>query len=205
VILAVLASLLLWPLYLGLFIPLALLGVPLLAVLSLFRAWRYRLSQFPQFNETRNQYPLAAWLGGRWTWLWGNEEDGVDGPDWWRDRMGIVPVVGKLSLRQRLVRSWAAYRWSAFRNPVNNLRFIPYLNPVIVPTRIRHKLWGSNGAAFTWQGPYAGLLMFPVIRGRVFRFWLGWKLKPADAQGVAPDDMRRVRCGFAIQFKAIGD
>lgn len=45
------------------------------------------------------------WRGGLLTWIWSNEEDGIVGP-------GIG------------LNRWNAYKWSALRNPCNNLRFV---------------------------------------------------------------------------------
>jgi hypothetical protein len=193
-ILAALASLILWPLYLCLFLPLAIIGAVILAPLSLFRMHSYRPSRFEAFRGPLGEDKVAAWWGGWLTWLWGNEEDGVNGPLWWRNRTGVLPSVSGVALAQRLARAWSTYRWSAHRNPVNNLRFLPVVCPTINPTRIRSKQW-DNGF-FCWQGVYAGVMHFPVIRGRVFRFWLGWKLKPEDAQGVPAEDFRATGCGL---------
>jgi hypothetical protein len=183
-ILAILASLILWPLYLAVFLVLAIIGLVLLLPLSLLKAWRWRFTRvFPDLRE------VSAWRGGWLTWVWGNEEDGVTGPDWWLRRT-------------KGSKAWlVAYRWSALRNPVNNLRFIRAINPVIDPKRVRAVRWDSG--FFCWQGAFAGVMHFPVIRGQVFRFWLGWKLKPEDRHGVPATDFRAHGCGFAIQFKRI--
>lgn len=200
--LAILASLILWPVYLAVFLVLSAIGAVILAPLSLLGLYYWRPSMFPQFRGTSGEERRSVWSFGWLTWLWGNEEDGVTGPRWWRIRTDAL-VGGTL-----LARAWSTYRWSAHRNPVNNLRFIPGLNPRIQPDRIHY--WspgpGTPGhqLTLTWQGVHAGLIAFPVIRGRTFRFWLGWKLKPQDAGGVADEDMRKVRCGFAIQFKRVG-
>lgn len=83
---------------------LMVIGWVILLPLAAFRCWTVRESlKFPGRQ-------IAVWRGGVATWLWGNEEDGVIGnaahqaafPD---DRIG-------------------AYLWSAWRNPVNNLRFV---------------------------------------------------------------------------------
>src|SRR5690606_23980281 len=153
---AILASLILWPLYVGVALTLQLVGLVLLVPLCLFRMWSWRRSYVAQF---RPRGPIAAGWGGWLTWLWGNEEDGVNGPMWWAERTRAYDG-GRLRL------AWSAYRWSALRNPVNNLRFVPGINPVIDPARVRH--WREGRWAFTWQGLYAGFMWFPVIRGRTF-------------------------------------
>lgn len=74
--------------------------------------------------------------------------------------------------------------------------------PIIVPAKIRHDFglyWD-----YVRQGPFAGFVWFPRIGTRIFRFWVGWKLKAEDRYGVPMTDMRRARCGFALQFKRAG-
>lgn len=184
-----------WLLYSAVAIVLNAIGLVLLLPLSACHAWRRRPSKVFPFAPHAG-FPITAWRGGWLTWLWGNEEDGVTGPQWWLIRTGATVLP---SNRWKLAR--AAYRWSALRNPSNNMRFIPGVNPVIEPSRIQ-----SVRAArwiFTWQGPFAGFIWFPRIGEKVFRFWIGWKLKPEDAQGVDDHDMRKPRCGFAMQFKRV--
>lgn len=185
-ILAILASLIFWPIYIAVDLALTVIGMVILLPMSLGRAWVFRPSKVWPGSRI-----VDAWRGGWLTWIWGNEEDGVAGADWY--------------IREKALAGWAvwriAYVWSAWRNSANNLRFVPFINPVIEPKRVRFV--GGTHWSFTWQGLYAGLTLYPVIRGRVFRFWIGWKLKPGDTIGVPDDDVRKVRCGFALQFKAL--
>ena len=57
------------------------------------------------------EYPkvVTAWRGGALTFLWGNEEDGVTGADFY-----LPHAPSRLR----------AYLWSAWRNSANNLRFV---------------------------------------------------------------------------------
>lgn len=221
---AILASLVLWPLYLALALTLDVLGLVLLLPLSALRAWRFRGSMAfaadgsPLSDNWRTMEDadvprhITSWRGGWLTWLWGNEEDGVTGPGWWRER-----TLGGYSLGPPwYVRALSAYRWSALRNPSNNLRFVPLINPVIRPEAIRARVWSRTPrwpawrlprvyeTILTWQGVYSGIRCHIAFRGAQYRFWLGWKLKPEDAQGIPPGDMRAPRCGWATQFKRIG-
>jgi hypothetical protein len=205
-ILAILASLILWPAYVAVFLVLAVLGYAVMFPLALCHLWVWNFSRVYHHGGTplhpadvgRTGRHITRWCGGWLTWVWGNEEDGVTGPVWWEQRTKAE--------HGYVERAWSAYRWSAHRNPVNNLRFIPWVNPVIEPARIRfsQRALGYSDWTFTWQGPYAGLLGFIMVRRRTFRFWLGWKLKPDDRRGVPDTDMRKPRCGFAIQFKRVG-
>jgi len=70
------------------------------------RAWVVRRSRVADFDGRQ----VTAWRGGWLTWPWGNEEDGVTGADFYRERF-------KDERR-------CAYLWSAWRNPANNLRFV---------------------------------------------------------------------------------
>ena len=79
---------------------LAIIGVPVVGVLAYFRLW---IGMY-----VYGMHVHSEWRGGRWTWLWGNDEDGVVGPDWYN------PLASR----------WLAFKWSALRNPVNNLRFL---------------------------------------------------------------------------------
>jgi hypothetical protein len=220
-----LRSLPLWLAYSSVALVLDTVGLVIMVPLAGFQLWHVRGSKvYRQDGRRRDAYnrarfpaggrPVTAWHGGWLTWLWGNEEDGVTGPAWWWDR------TCRGYARHNApwwVSAWSAYRWSALRNPSNNMRFLPGINPVIRPEAVRswtweaQKLpaagwpWPSLLAAFlAWQGPYSGILLNIAFRGRVFRFWWGWKLKPEDSQGIPPDDMRAPRCGFATQFKRIG-
>lgn len=189
-ILRILLSLPLWLAYTALEVVLDVIGLFVIGGLALTQSVTARRSKFwPRL--------VVTWKGGWLTWLWGNEEDGVVGPTWWTQ---LNPNRGG---------RWLAFHWSALRNPVNNLRFVPGINPVIEPKRIKFIDWVSEPGkpdvivVYTWQGIYSGLLILFPFRGGTFRFWLGWKLKPEDRSGVADTDMRKPRCGFAIQFKRV--
>ena len=81
---------------------LGIIGIPLAAALLLTSAYSMRLSRYFPARV------IAVWRGGALTWLWGNEEDGVFGPQVYNPSMT----------------KWRAFVWSALRNPVGNLRFL---------------------------------------------------------------------------------
>lgn len=220
----VIRSLPLWLGYSLLALALDVIGLVLIALLSACHAWHWDFSRvyrddgrpLADADKGRTGRHVTRWRGGWLTWLWGNEEDGVTGPVWWQQRTGVhgaYPMVGMYWHK-----AWSAYRWSALRNPSNNLRFIPIINPVIAPARIRSWEWTRTKplhraqyagpvlqyAVLTWQGVFSGIRCHILFRGSQYRFWWGWKLKPEDAQGVPPTDMRAPRCGFGTQFKRIG-
>lgn len=86
---------------------LACVGILLLIPLSLFRLWRGIYVVYPPNNKMRF---VTSWRGGKWTWLWGNIEDGVTGPAWY-----------ELRVKNPRLR---AYVWSALRNSASNFRWI---------------------------------------------------------------------------------
>lgn len=67
------------------------------------------------------------WRGGYATWIFGNLEDGIVGP-------GIG------------LNRWNAYKWSALRNPCNNLRFVPGVSKVGRP--LWYRTWMLFGKEF---------------------------------------------------------
>jgi hypothetical protein len=82
------------------------LGLVLLLPLAGLKLWVERPSTaYPTHS-------VLAWRGGWATWLWGNEENGVlcDAR-----KRAQFPVDDRV----------CAYVWSALRNNVNNLRFVP--------------------------------------------------------------------------------
>lgn len=132
-------------------------------------------------------------LHWRW-WLrpWDNLEHGIAGPpsyrpDWPRWRRILV--------------------WSAWRNPVNGLRFM--FGVTVDPPRIRYvgnsldPELDAMGApdqtfwAFTWQGPLAGFKLARAHERIMTEVWLGWKLLPRDRDGVVTERTQNV--GFALQ------
>ena len=100
-------------------IPLFIIGIPVCAVL----AW----GGFSYFAED-NKYHWP-----RWAYIWDNPEDGVDGA-WYQ--------------RANKHRSYAMneFIWSALRNPVNNLRYVPGVSGIGRP--YWRKTWGAVPGGF---------------------------------------------------------
>jgi hypothetical protein len=155
----------LWLARLGILLVFAVPGVPLVLVLAVFRVYRPRFS--PQFGRDVMQFPWPFYP-------YCNFEDGVDGlrggdpaQQWWADR-----TIGQSDARRIFV-------WSAFRNPVDSLRWVPLINPRIDPARVRYvgldrePQDGESGWYFAWQGLYSCIRWEFEVRGRFYRFWLG--------------------------------
>lgn len=190
----VLLSLPFWLVRVVLLLVLATLGIPIVWILSRQgMCWPTRSKHF----DYRIVLQFAPFF-----WLWTNDEDGVDGlrggdpaQQWWADKTtGWSP-------QKRI------FVWSAFRNPVDSLRWVPLLNPKLDTTRVRfigmdhEPAKGETGWYFAWLAgtPYSCIR----VERRGFRFWLGTKLKPEDRSALQPGDVRTIRCDFACQLKRV--
>lgn len=176
-----------------LFLPLWLLGLPIVAACA-WQAWCWP-TKAKRFDRTVLTFP-------RIFSLYSNDEDGVDGlrggdpaQQWWADK------TAGWSPQKRI------FIWSAMRNPVDSLRWIPLINPKLDPSRVRFVGMdhepndGESGWYFAWLAGTA----YSCIRVERwgFRFWLGTKLHPEDAKGLQSGDVRAIRCDFAIQLKRV--
>lgn len=191
--LRILVSIPLWLLRVALLLVLAAIGIPVIGALA-WQGW-YWPTPSKRFNRTILQFPRVAGL-------WNNDEDGVDGlrggdpaQNWWADKTaGWSP--------QRRI-----FVWSALRNPVDSLRWVPLINPKLDPSRVRfigmdHEPGdGESGWYFAWLAgtPYSCIR----VEYFAFRFWLGAKIHPEDVRGLQPGDYRAIRCDFACQFKRV--
>lgn len=176
-----------------------LLGWVLIPPQALLYKWLAKERKSYEFNKT-----VLAWRIPL-MYPWGNEEDGIvngeefiDWPKWFR----II-------------------YWSAVRNPANNLRFIPILNVKIVPEKVKYKGafkgldpnhvvtlkdFDDDTKRFwylCWQGPYSNIRFHFKMFGKIWRFWIGWKIYPEDQDGIPEWSHRKNGAGFALQFKRI--
>lgn len=191
--LRILLSIPFWLARLAILLFFAVLGLPIVFVLA-WQAWCWPTVS-KRFNRTVLQFPRIAWL-------WNNQEDGVDGlrggdpaQQWWADK-----TAGWSPIRRIFV-------WSALRNPVDSLRWVPLLNPIIFVPGVsfigmdHEPAKGENGWYFAWLAgtPYSCIR----VERWGFRFWLGTKLHPEDRNGLQPGDPRAIRCDFACQLKRV--
>jgi len=116
----------------------------------------------------------------RGLWLFGNDEDGYD-PNWYRI---LHPTWGVFKRR------WV---WAAFRNSVNNLRFIKVLNPPPQMDKIQYRRWGN--LYFIWQGIFC---RFVYIGKTGTWYTLGWKYWTIDA-ALPCKDIRKFGVGFGAR------
>ena len=142
--------------------------------------------RFAPTEQKPSMFGTGPILGFRWKWLdlWlGNYEDGLAPELWAKESNGT------------------AYGWF-LRNPVTNLRFIPFLSTTPDPSRVRwignDWVWETRDSVrhgfVCWQGPYGGFR----IQGAKYGVWLGFKVRPRDASGVA--DYRTWGISMACQF-----
>ncbi len=193
-----------WALYIVAVAPLYVLGYPIVAALIVFRQYTWRQSYFWP-------YAILTWKP-RWAYLWGNEEDGVDGTRgyvkwpgtdqwqnaWWIEKMANWGTWGRMLV------------WSAYRNPICNARFIKPLGFKINRGEIA---WTGNSplpretTKTTWvpqwflcaHGWYSGF----YFAWRKVYFRIGWNVFPGDAN---PDDglgYRAYGAGFKLQLGRI--
>lgn len=181
-----------WIVRLAIFLPLAIMGIPLVY-------WQTSRGKHSPRPSKRFSHTLLLW--STWfMWPWQNEEDGVDGlrggdpaQQWWADK------TAGWSPQKRI------FVWSALRNPVDSLRWVPVLNPQLIPREVHfigmdhEPEKGEGGWYFAWMGPYSCIR----YETKHFRFWFGWKIRPEDRCGLQPGDVRAIRCDFAMQAKRV--
>lgn len=216
------------PVWLAYLIPmtlLVLLGfiiVPLAAALDYLAnryniipyTWTMRASRASLYKGRA----VMAWRP-RWLWIFGNEEDGIDG------------TANGFQRRAGTTFSWAVawqiFAWSAWRNSVGNARWLPFFGLTIsdpkdivvyVPPSgldAMHLTAGFTPFADRWNeyrklGPYIARygwqfeLKFPWYSSSLCRnagcftcaphrryFWIGWRIAQQDAPNTG--------IGFAFQ------
>lgn len=145
----------------------------------------------------------------KFMYIWSNQEDGLDGAEEYRDKPLWFRII----------------YWAVVRNSSSNLRFVPYISVKLNPEKIKFITFGQvknlNGdininpslrdydrddltfGILIWQGIYSNLRIQFKMNGKIYRFWIGWKLYAHDKLGISPADYRYYGAGFATQFKRI--
>ena len=196
-------SVLTWFLHeLCIFLPLFIIGLVLVPIAYLF-------------GTERDQFQNLHFKLRKLMWLWDNDEDGIDGHTWWADQN-----VGKS--QWGLVWSWY------LRNPVNNLKYIPYFNPIItnplhnqyIGTAMDNLLEDTNPRAenqwfYCWKFPHWGFYYYnyDFSKNTYTKFFIGWRIRPQDDIAFDENDGRWAHndprwinyknktVGFAGQFR----
>jgi len=176
--------------------------VPILAALKLYD---YRHST--KYDDGR---VVLSWTP-RWAFPWGNEEDGIDGLP-----MVNWTLMDRQSWWDQKTQRWSEWRtivvWAAFRNGASNLRFTKWWGLVIDPRKVKvhfHQIrfpfervlehwFVSQGWRSNYMAEYRG-----------WRFWIGWAIKPYDADNnvfvsrLPQTDTRHPGVGFKLQLKRV--
>lgn len=188
----ILLSLLSLPVWISMFVLrtiLIVLGHIMIPIAMLFKAYEVRQSKF---------YDKKILT---WTWdimyLWGNEEDGIDGGPGY-------PFNGETWSQTRKI-----WTWTAVRNPVNNLRFVRPFS--FKYDNVKDIKWiGTEPDALKHQKVpnyyFASYKFYSCFRvhwtgsdGKLKEFWVGWKIRPSNAiTGVSPYQVPGV--GFTSQI-----
>lgn len=179
------------------FLPLVLLGWILIPLAVLFKAYKAipMLGLLDGNGDPRVDYHFT-W---KFMHVWDNWEDGIAAGKQYKN-MGSIP-------KQIIY-------WSCIRNPVNNLRIIPYLSCKIDPTKVNY-IGGPHKSMeafdkkppvpewfFAWQGIYSNIFWQFKLFGKLRRLWIGWKIFPSDILRTE-FGYRKNGAGFAIQFKVV--
>lgn len=120
-------------------------------------------------TDGKGRYPSATGYIRKppsWLWLWGNDQEGYR-PPWYRD---LTPGWGEFR-RQ--------YVWAAWRNPVNNLRFVPWINPRVRDPELTESYVCGNCVLRTC-GPFARIL-YSAEGGDLM---IGWKISDIWDMGI---------------------
>lgn len=189
-------------------LPLIILGWIVVPIAAACGAYDWKLEP----NDDNVSFKKTSHFTWKFMWLWDNFEDGISNATYWQAPNKFLQIV----------------YWSCLRNPVNNLRLVPYLKVQIEPLKVRfigafcsatnaqQVRWAQEHIGrtildhydtpipqwfFAWQGIYSCWYWQFNLFGKLRRFWVGWKIYPTDIFGVT--EYRRKGAGFALQWKVV--
>jgi hypothetical protein len=166
------------------------MGFVLIPIATICRAYTQEAS-YAKDGSLRYKYHFR-W---KFMFLWDNYEDGICA-GWQYYNTGNIGL--------------QIIYWSCWRNPVNNLRITPILSCKIEPWRVGYEgnlknLYQYDTKIpqwfFAWHGVYTNFYWQFMFKGKLRRFWIGWKIFPTDIYGVT--EYRRHGAGFAVQLKTV--
>ena len=161
-----------WILREAVFLPIYLLGIPVVGMLQLLDC--YTLGKDRQYH-----FP-------RWAWLWDNATDGICPSGYSPLRWYLRNPVTNLRFLPGFGFTMAGRTFTS----IANCSTTPDIDPVA-------KGWTY---ALTYSGIYAGLWLRRSLYGKTLTIRLGWKLVPADVRHVSPIDGRYAGVPFAAQL-----
>lgn len=188
-------------------IPLWLLFITLRTILILIGWVVVPIAAFFELHEVKSEmFNGSLVFRHHWSWrilwLWGNAEEGLS---WYGDK--DWPLFFKIVYGQ------------CWRNPVNNLRYVPLLSVKIDPSRVRfigslgdwdYKYLSEDAVrsydrddvsfwSYTWCGVYSNFRWQFMLGSKRYRLWIAWKILPSDIYGI--NDHRKESAGFSTQLK----
>ena len=117
----------------------------------------------------------------RLLWLWGNDQEGYN-PRWYRDYRASWP------------RWFMMWEWAAWRNSVNNLRFVRWLNPPHTSPD-DFEQYHARRFSLYWSG-WRYRIIIDMPNGK--NIMAGWKWSQV------PQPWQRLGVGFGIRVKRVG-
>jgi hypothetical protein len=184
-------------------LPLIILGFVTVPLALLFKAYKLEVSKYNGRMIYVFTWPLML--------PWNNPEDGFYYNGYFDNGFILTSL-----------------RWTLIRNPVNGLREVPYLSCLINPELVRFhgsivsfddfcgdynmdlesfkedvKKYDTKIPQwfFASCGFYSNFYWQFNLFGKLFRFWVGFKIYPQDIYGVT--SYRKYGAGFGSQFKAV--
>ncbi|MGH7746901.1 MAG: DUF7338 family protein [Candidatus Dormibacteria bacterium] len=158
-----------WLFYILTVVPLMLLAFLLVPVAAMLKATTTRPSEYTGYNGRQ----VLAWTAD-WMWLWGNEEDGIDG--------------SANNFQQPSTSYWGhvlqIIKWSTWRNKLGNDRWTKLLGMTVDPLKVH--IVGMdlvNGPYVANQG-WRFEVRFPWSKTKQFRLGWGMTTNRAGSVGV---------------------
>lgn len=150
-----------WFIYQILGIALLFAGIIPIYIMARLHLWYERDSKFWMFPNNK----VTAWRGGWLTFIWGNEEDGVTGAQWFLDQNADRPA-------------WKnALIWAGVRNYADNMRLLPGASFLAKKADVTIKETATGYYAYTgWRSCY----VFKAF-GKTYR--IGWLLNNPATDG----------------------
>ena len=180
------------------------LGAVVVPIALLFRK-EVEGSEVPGGTKYMPDWNWKLILLPKWAWIWSNESDGMLG-----DKRGYWGKIRKNDPESFL----SMYIWAAFRNPVNNLRYVPLVSCLVnkctdikcvgredVADKVGGAGWNVVWGVTPTKFPYPGFYMVKMWgdTGKCLRIRIGWKLKKSYISRYIEDpEAEEKRIGFTF-------